>query len=337
MPAQIDIIPNDIVASTLIKYSDKVEENLPRLSPMFKWLQKKSLVTDTGWSGQNYRQVLETNLNTNVGWYYGKEDLKLDETDHLAWADYYVRQFAGSIIFPGIDEIMNSGREQAVNYLASKMKNLEKSMQHMLAASAHFDGTEVDGKGFGGIRQAVRTNPSTGLLGKIDRASAEDNLGRKYWQNKVVDLAGLPARGATIPLGKMTRAYNRIAIDTQNGPNKVDLCVADKSHYIAYIEELQEKQFITDKETAGFGFTNVMHAGLGCPIVNDYMMPEQDRTFCLDTDTIALRKSKRWMKTLPKSRPVNQDIEATTIVGAGNITYSNLERQGLVFGTPLAA
>jgi hypothetical protein len=326
----------DVVASTIAKYGKTVEDNLPRLSPLIKWLQKNGRMSERGsgdgFSGLYFRQPLKYGLNTNVVWYFNKEVVPLEETEHLAYADYYVRQFGGSFVVSGLDEIINDGREAIINMMASKLENLEESMQYMLAESAHYDGTEHGGKAFGGIRLAVPDNAAVGRLGGIDRAAAVDQRGRKWWQSQALSTASVPAPAAgAAQVRPMTRAYNRLGLDVNDGPNKVDLSLADKVHYLDYLEEFQEKQMFTDTKRGGAGFQNLMHMGLDVPVVNDYMMPVTKHTYVLNTEHVYLRKAKRWMKTLGKERPANQDISATTIVGAGNFCFSNLARQGVVY------
>ncbi len=333
-----NVMPRDIIATTIERYGSKLEENMPRMSPLFKWIMKNGRSSEGGYqagggfSGRFYRQPLEYGLNTNAMWYYGKEPLRADETEFAAYADYYVRQFGGTITITGLDEIINDGKEAVLNLMASKLTNLEKSLQYMLAESAYFDGTEHDGKAFGGVRLAVPDDPTMGKVGGLDRAVEVDQRGRKWWQSKALNVNSLTAPTAQQgQVRRMTRAYNRIGIEVNDGPHKIDMGLADKVHYLDYLEELQEKTMFTDTKRAGAGFQNIMHMGMDAPIMNDAVMPVTDHTYFLNSEHIHLRKAKRWMKSLPKARNPQQDVSLDTIVGAGNIAYSNLARQGVVF------
>jgi hypothetical protein len=335
-------VTRDIMATTLERYGSKLVANLPRMSPLFKWIDKHNRMTDEGFAGRVFRQPLEYGLNTNVMWYHRAEMLRIDEVESMAHADFYIRQFAGSVPMVGLDEIMNDGKQAQINYYAAKLKTLEKSFQYMLAKAGYYDGTEHGGKGFGGLRQAIVDNPALGRLGGLDRATEVDQDGRFWWRNQKIDRGNaldVPAVAAgKAEVRPMTRAYNRMGVKINNGADKVDMGLADANHFIDFVEEFQEKQYFKDEKDAGMGFSNVKHLLLDCAIINDPVMTETggaalaNHTFLLNSEYIHMKKAKgRWMTKLPSARNPQQDVSTEVTVGAGNMTYSNLERQGVVF------
>ncbi len=340
-PVNQAAVSRDILSTTLERYGSKMVANLPRMSPLFKWLDRNGNMADAGFSGRVYRQPLEYGLNTNAMWYWRAEMLRVDETEAYAHADYYIRQFGGAVTQVGLDDIINDGKEAQINYFAAKVKTLEKSFQYMLAKSGYYDGTEHDGKGFGGLRQAIPDNPSLGRLGGLDRATEVDQDGRFWWRSQKIDRA-LAADVPPVAAGKaevrpMTRAFNRMALKINNGPDKCDMSIADSNHFIDFVEEFQEKQYFKDEKDAGMGFQNVKHLLLDCAVINDPVMTETggtalaNHTFMLNSEYIHWKKAKgRWMTKLPAARHPQQDVTADITVGAGNMTYSNLERQGVV-------
>jgi hypothetical protein len=324
----------DLVATTMIRYAPTIEANLPKRSVLFKWITKEGRVSTGDFQGQFHRMPLEFGLNTNVGWYSAAELLKMEETIAFSYADYYVKQFAGSIVVPGLEAAVTSGEDAGRNLIKAKFRNLEKSLQIMNAQAAYFDGTENDGKSYGGIVYAVPDNPATSSVGGID-PNEVDQDGRKWWQSKAFKLTSLPAAvaGGTGKdyVGPMTRGINRLAIETSDGPDRPDMVCQGSNHYIAYLEEVQGKQMFCDTKRAGMGFQNLVYAPLDVPVILDQMSPSPDKSYMLNSEYIHLKKvAGKWMSRLKDARPANQDVETDTIVGYANMAYSNRARQGVL-------
>jgi hypothetical protein len=324
----------DLVATTMIRYAPTIEANLPKRSPLFKWITKEGRVSDGDFAGQFHRMPLEFGLNTNAGWYTGASRLKLEETVAFSYADYYVKQFAGSVVIPGLEAAVTSGETAGRNLIKAKFKNLEKTLQTLNAMAAYFDGTENKGLSYGGIQYAVRDNPAVGAVGGLSFDEVDQDQ-RKWWQSKVFKLTNLPAMpvGGTGKdyVGPMTRGINRLSVDTSDGPDRPDMLIQGANHYIAYVEELQGKQMFTDVKRAGAGFQGVHHSLMDLPIIMDQMSPSPDKSYMLNSEYIHLKKvAGKWMSRLKDTRPADQDVETDTIVGYANMAYSNIARQGVL-------
>lgn len=328
------IVSADLVATTMERYGSKLVANLPKRSPAMKWIAKNGRSTDGGFSGRVYRQPLEYGFNTNVQFYQGAEQFRVERTSAFSHADFYMRQLVGTVVIEGIEEAINSGKEAAVNFVVAKVANLERSLQMIVAESFHFDGTEFDGKGFTGIQMLVPDDPTQGSVGGVS-ADVQDQRGRYWWRPQLQKIDELPAvHDAGLNVRPHTRAMNRLKIACSDGIDQPDMSLKGDNHYIKFLEEVQEKQWITDTKRGGVGFTNIVHIPSGSqPIIHDQIM-DPDRTYMLNTEYLYQRKARgRWMTKLSPARPVNQDISAKSIIGYGNLTIANRERQGVMLDT----
>lgn len=325
------VVSKDIMSTTLEKYGGQLAANMPKRSPTLNYLTRKGHSTDDVFSGRVCRQPLEVNFNTNVQFYRGSEQFRVDKTNAFDYADFYLRQMVGTVIIEGVEEVMNAGKEAKINFVVAKISNLKRSLQMISAESVHFEGTEHAGKGFSGLPMFIPQNPAVGTVAGIP-ATIQDQRERYWWRSQVQTISALPAvHEAGLVVRPYTRGLNRLVISASDGADMPDMMIAGADHYTNFLEELQEKQLITDTKRGGAGFTNIVHMSVSnAPIVLDQLM-EKNRTYMLNTDYLHQKKAKgRWMTRLPAARPVNQDISAKTIVAFGNLTISNRERQGVL-------
>jgi hypothetical protein len=323
---------NDVLALTMDRYSSTLISNMPKKSVLLNWISKNGRSTEGGWSGKSYRQALEYGLNTNAMWFVRAERFRVDETEAFAEAQFFLRQFVGTSIEIGVDDVINDGKEAVINYYEAKINNLNKSLQLMMAKSAWYDGSENDGKSFAGLRHAIVDDPTLpGMVGGIGRDRV-DQEGRFWWQNKVFKKNSLPAPGAGAPNARpMYRSLLRLAKDlkTVDG-DSTDIILTGGDHWIDFNEEVSEKQVFQDVKKAGMGFNGVNFLPLDASVVLDSMAPRGNASYAINSEHIYLRKSKRWMKKLPTANPMNQDVSAQRIVGEGNFVFSNLAVQGVL-------
>lgn len=328
------VVSQDILATTMERYGGTLVKNLPKRSPALAYIARSGRSTEGGFSGRVFRQPLEYGFNTNVQFYAGAEQFRVDRTSAFTHADFYMRQLVGTVIIEGIEEAMNDGKEAVINFMKAKIENLQRSLQMIVAESFHFDGTEHNGKGFSGIKLFVPDDPTSGSVGGLARTEV-DQRGRYWWRSQLVKVDEIPAvHEAGLAVRPYTRSLNRLKIKCSDGPDMPDMLLTGDDHYVKILEEVQEKTMLTDTKRGGIGFTNIVYMPIGdAPIIHDTLQ-DVDRTHMLNTEYLYQRKAKgRWMRNLTPARPINQDISAKSIIGYGNLTIGNLERQGLLLDT----
>lgn len=333
------IITSDLIATTLPQYAPRIVQNLPRLSPVLTQVAKKGNSTSGGFSGVLYRQPLEYNLNTNVMFYSNAEVFRTDRQDIMTHADFFMKQLVGTVTIEGIEEAINDGKEAVHNFVKAKIKNLERSLQQIVADSVYFDGTEYSGKAFSGLPAFYTSTPATGTTGGINRATAIDGTGRYWWRNKVKSIADNPTPATGEPATRPTvRTILHLHQEVKNSSDMPDCMATPDDIYLRYVEEVMEKQMITStaKERAGYGFNGyVFGFAPSLDIISDSTSPA-GKAYMVNTDYIGQRKAKGyWLAQLGKARNANQDVSVESTIAYGNMAVSNLERNGVLVAATL--
>ena len=256
--------------------------------------------------------------------YYGYEPLNVDASDTFTAAEYDWKQVAVSITASGLEEIQNSGKEEIIDLVESRIKNAERTMMNGMSRDIYSDGSGSGGRQIGGLQLLVADN-GTGIVGGINSTNWT------FWQNQ--HFSGASDGGAAVATTNiadyMTRMYTRCV----RGMDRPDLAIADDNFWRMYHSTLMAIERIDSNQNTGKGgfpsvkFMNVdvtLDGGHGgaCPANHMYF---------LNTDYIFLRTYKgRDMQSIGKKLAVNQDASVNTIAWAGALTTSARMLQGVV-------
>ena len=225
------------------------------------------------------------------------------------------------VAISGEDLLKNSGTEQVIDLFEKRIGNAEKTMRNKLSAALYSDGTGSDGKEIGGLSLLVADDPTSGVVGNINRATG----GNEFWRNQ--------AKSATVTAENIRSEMDAMYLACCRGTDKPDLIVADNTLYSLYEQSLIPQQRFTDPKLAEAGFTTLKYKGAdvifdggqggACPANHMYF---------LNTDYIYLRPHKdRNMKAIGGDRmAINQDALYKIIGWAGNMTMSNAALQGVL-------
>ena len=306
----------EIVATTLRNRSGKLAYNVLNHNPLCARLLQKGNVKPAA-GGREIVQELEYAENGTAGWYSGYEVLDITPGDVFDAATYDWKQLAGNVTISGLEEIKNSGKERVINLLASRIKNLEKTLKNSLAVAVFADGT-TDTKSLGGLQQLVIDDPTASAsVGGINQATYS------FWQNQTSGDATLTTSA------HMDTELNEMYLKCIRGTDSPDFIVSDAILYNFWEGGLQQFQRFQDASVADMGFESLKYKGAdffydaNCPSSTAYM---------LNTDYLFLRPhTDRQFKPLLERQSINQDACVTPIVWAGNMTCSNRSLQGVIF------
>jgi hypothetical protein len=108
----------------------------------------------------------------------------------------------------------NSGRAKQHDLIKSRTVNLERTMRNNIGAAQFYVGTESSGKAFGGLQYIIADDPTTGIVGGINRATT----GNEFWRNQTVTEAETAAFAASTIQDAMELAWIRCTrgMDTPN-------------------------------------------------------------------------------------------------------------------------
>jgi hypothetical protein len=314
----------EIVTTTLRNRTGKLADNVSKNNALLKRLKQKGKVKLVN-GGRTIVQEMEYAENGTFKRYSGYEMLNIAPSDVFTASEYNYAQAAVAISISGLEEIQNSGEEQIIDLLESRIGNAERTLVNNIALDCYSDGTADGGRQIGGLQLLVSSAPTSGVIGGIDRSSWQ------FWRNQA--FSGVNNGGAAVTAANVQSYMNRLFVQLVRGADQPDLIVADNNYYRLYLESLQAIQRIQgeDKAMAGFNSLKYMNAdvvldggyGGGAPTNSMYF---------LNTDYIYFRPAaKRNFVPIGDDRyATNQDAMVKLIGFAGNLTMSNAFLQGVL-------
>lgn len=313
---------SDIATTTIESRTKKLSDNVTKNNGFLNRLQKKGKIRPVS-GGTVILQELSFQENGNFGWYSGYDQLPVAASDVISAAQFPWKQAAVAVSISGLETLQNSGKEQMMDLLESRIGNAEATMANNVTGGLYSDGTGAGGKQITGLAAAVPQDPTTGTYGGIDRAAWA------FWRSKVQAAAGYTS--ATIQ-----SLMNQLWVQLVRGMDRPDLILMDNTMYATFLASLQAQQRFTSVASAEAGFSSIkfldadviLDGGIGgfCPA---------NSAFFLNTEHIFFRphKDRNMVPLSPDRRaPVNQDAVVALIGFAGNLTTDNSSLQGFLKG-----
>lgn len=313
-----DVNIGQMVTVSLRNRQGKLSDNVLNHNALFQKLSTKGNVKPVS-GGRDIVEELEYAENSTVGWYSDTEALDTSAQTTFDAATFDWKQLAGTVVFSGLEEIKNGGKERIINLLEAKLKNLEKSMMNTAATAVFADGTGSSGKELGGLQHLVQDDPTTSSsVGGINQSTYS------WWRNKY-------SAAAATSSGNIQTRMNAMWISQVRGTDKPDLIIADSVMFNHYEASLQQYQRFTSADKGTTGFLSLAYKT--AEVIYDDQCPAS-HMYMLNTDYLCLRPhSKRQFMALEERKSTNQDALIVPVVWAGNLTVSNRERQGVIIAS----
>lgn len=298
-------------------YADLVSNSNAILYIMKKKDQMKSF------SGPTIRERLLYNETGSYVRYSGYDYLNPINVELFNDAEYSPKLAAVSVTLSGEDILKNSGRNQLKDIMTEHISAAEVELVDRFVEDIHSDGTASNQ--IGGLQALVPTDPTTGTVGGISRAS------NAIWRTTTYD-ADTDFTGITqVTSSTVKTIFDNIMIERSRGRKGPDIIVCSQQHYIAYTAAVTAIQRIQDENELGkLGFSNLKYYGSGKSV--DVVleggigsaMPD-DVTYFLDTSAIKFRyhPDRNFVKFGGKQMPINQDALVQHIGFFGNLTINN--------------
>ena len=317
---------SDIIATTIQSRSKVIADNVTKNNAALMWMSKRGNIKTVS-GGNTIMQELSFAANGNAGFYSGYETLPIAAQDVISAAEYNWKQAACPVTISGLEQLMNSGPERMIDLLEARINVAESSMSNLIAISLYGDGTGSGGKEIDGFAKQVATDPTTGVVGGIDRATWT------FWRNKIFKTT--TTGGAAASATNINDYMNALWASLVRGSDRPDLILMDNGYWAYFMASLQAQQRFASSESATRGFLSlkfmdadvVLDGGIGggMPVKTMYMLntkyifyrPHADRNM------VSLNPSKRYS--------VNQDAEVQILAWAGNLCASGLQFQGKMF------
>jgi len=276
--------------------------------------------------GRNIVEELEYAENATFQYYTGYETLNISPSDVFTAAEFPWKQASVTISASGLEtRIQNSGPEAVIPLLSRRIDNAMRTFKNNLSIGIYSDGTGTSGKQITGLQALVADDPTTGTVGGIDRSNAAN----AFWRNQTSgDVASIDSDTTGAALETEMKA---MWLETLRGGDKTDLIVTDQTLYTNFWNSLTAQQRVTETTDAVRGFSSLKFVTADVVYDGDSGIPANHMYF-LNTDFIYLRPhTSTNMVPLERRDSINQDAIVVPIVWAGNLTGSNLARQGVIF------
>jgi hypothetical protein len=315
---------SEIMTTTLESRTKKLADNVSENNAILNRLNKRGNVKPFS-GGRVIYQELDYAENSTYKRYSGYETLNISPSEVFTAAEFDIKQAAVAISISGLEQLQNSGPEQMIDLLESRIVNAEKTMQNNLSSDLYSDGTADGGKQIGGLQLLVADTPTSGTVGGINR------LNWTFWRNQSFDAT--TDGGAAVTAANIQSYMNTMYLRTSRGTDHSDLIIADNNYYNAYWQSLQAIQRVGDSEMADAGFQTLKFMGADVVFDGGYGgAAPANHMYFLNTNYIFWRphRDRNMVPLNPDRFAVNQDAMVKLIAVAGNLTTSNCFLQGLI-------
>jgi hypothetical protein len=173
---------DELASITIANYSDDLRDNVSNNIPTWAMFDDEGAVVEED-GGTYLLENLDFADNVTFKWYSGYEEISTSPTEAFTSASYDWKEGGCNIVFNAREVAINSGREKKHDLVRGKTKNAERTLRNNVGAALYYAGTESDGKAFGGAQYIIADDPTTGIVGGINRATA----GNEFWRNQVMD------------------------------------------------------------------------------------------------------------------------------------------------------
>jgi hypothetical protein len=157
--------------------------------------------------GRTIVQELEYAQNGTYQRYAGYQVLNIQPSDVFTAAEFDWKQAAVAVTWNGLEiDVQNTGEEQVIDLLESRIKNAEKTFINNLSFDMYSNGTADGGLQIGGLQLADRRRATSGTVGGIDRAAWP------FWRNQVY--SGVTNGGGAVSATNIQSYMNQLWLAT---------------------------------------------------------------------------------------------------------------------------
>ena len=143
-------------------------------------MQKKRIVFEDG--GREITNPLIVGRNPNIAAYSYYDELPVNQTNEFSKVRYGFARIAGTVIVSQQEEDENMGEQAVIKIAKAKLETLKISLQEKFGQEYMY-GLGI-GKNPNGLGLLIPDDPTTGVVGGIDRSTEE------YWRTSSYQMAG---------------------------------------------------------------------------------------------------------------------------------------------------
>ena len=240
---------SDIIATTIESRTKSAQDNLTNNNALLLKLSERGNIKPITGGSTILQEIYYNDPNTNfANSYSGYETINISPDSPISAAQFTLKHYADAVTISGPEILQNSGKEQMIDLLATRVEVAEARLRNKIDYDLHGDGTGNAGKALVGLQAMISTTPTTGTYGGISRDTWA------FWQNGADTLSS-----ATV--SNIQAKMNTVALGRVRGTDHVDLIYAGSTAYSLYLGSLQAIQRITDDKLGAAGFSSLKFFG----------------------------------------------------------------------------
>lgn len=267
--------------------------------------------------GFELTQPLVVGRNDNIAAYSYYDELPVNQTNELTKVRYGFARVAGTVIVSQQEEDENRGKSVVAKIVEAKLETLKVSIQERFGGE-YFYGIGA-GKAPNGLGLLIPDDPTTGVVGGIDRAT------NPYWRTLSYQFNG------QLNKDNISQAFRAVKLDMKAGKNEqFDGIIVGRNIFEMYSDFLESKStiaaqsFKTLTSSADYGFENLNYAGV--PVIHDPFCPD-DKAYFINTKYLHLHVMRHVnMKVGKLAAPWTMDASGTRITWEGQLCLWKADR-----------
>ena len=311
----------EMVTTTLRNHPTEIADNVSTHNALYRYLKDKGQIKKLS-GGYEIVRPLDWQNNATYQRYSGYDTLNVAQSNVLTAAKYDWVQAAVHITASGDELRKNSGKEQLINLMQSRVKNAMRTAANNMSIDLFSSGSLTNQMGGLG---AIISADGTGTVGGINSGTYT------FWANQYREIASANAWTKSTIKGEM----NAIYLNTVRGADQPNLILSTNDFYAAYWESLQDLARYNDpsgssKATTGYAALKYVNADVVFDSNSNFTATGEKMYFLnLDYLELCVHSQANWTQADDKV-PTNQDAVLIPILFQGQLVCSNRARQGLL-------
>ncbi len=307
------------------KPADAVADNIPLL---YKMRKNGGIKTISG--GRFISENIRIAQNQYVQLIDADEEIAMGYNNTLADFQFTPKIIVTPIVINELEQAQNQGDAQFLDLLDERQEIADASTWNVMEAMMQGDGTTYGGKAFSGIRAFIADTVTSGSVGGISRLT--------YTAIRNASVNAVSTFGTATDSSNIESRLRYVKNLIVRGTDKPDLALLGQTYYNAGADSFSGKQRITvDKDMYEANFDNYVIEGMtavlaGGKIFSGLSHIAVDRGYLLNTKTFNLKMYKGYnFQPLNKRTSFNQLVDASILLGIGNLTINNPGLNAVMF------
>ena len=263
--------------------------------------------------------------NTTFKSYAETEELDTTRVDVFDAARFDWKINAGTVVVSELERLRAMGDSAKFDVIAEKLENGKESHVAVMNRQCFSDGTGNSSKNIGGLQLLIATDPTTGTVGGINRATYS------FWRNK--QTSGAQTSAAFDNLRASMRSVMNQCSDggVENAPT---FWVTTRTLFEGYHSLLVANERYTKPDSSqrggDAGFDNNAILFQGAKGFYDEDAPSGNIYFSNPKFLKFVYLKGGWMKMYPEVDPANQLVNVHKVATFANMGTNNSRRSGVV-------